>query len=117
MHTNFSTHAMRDSKHGAQATDEAIARLRMQHKDHIACYGYKLEERLTGLHETSKISEFSSGHGNRGSSVRVPLVVSQKGYGYIEDRRPGANADPYIVASKLVETICHIPILDHFPDF
>ena len=27
-------------------------------------------------------------------------------YGYLEDRRPGANSDPYLVAAHLCATIC-----------
>lgn len=108
MHTNFSTKATRDPKKGKQAIEEAIARLSKRHKDHIAVYGDKLEERLTGLHETSSINEFSSGDANRGSSIRIPRPVLLKGYGYIEDRRPGANADPYLVGAKLVATVCDI---------
>ena len=77
-----------------------------KHKDHIAIYGDKLEESLTGDHETPNISEFGVGNANRGRSIIIPREVAIKGYGYIEDRRPGANADPYQVALKLFETIC-----------
>ena len=84
--------------------------VRKKHTDHIAHYGDKLEERLTGNHETSTIHEFSSGDANRGSSIRIPKPVALRGYGYLEDRRPGANADPYMVAALLVSTICGIEI-------
>jgi glutamine synthetase len=40
----------------------------------------------------------------------VPQLVATKGYGYLEDRRPGANADPYIVAACLVGTVCGIEV-------
>jgi glutamine synthetase len=26
--------------------------------------------------------------------------------GYIEDRRPNANADPYVVAALMTDTVC-----------
>lgn len=106
MHTNFSTKAMRNPATGRETINKAISNLQKRHREHILVYGDKLEERLTGLHETSSIHEFSAGDANRGCSIRVPKPVAAKGYGYIEDRRPGANADPYQVATKLIETIC-----------
>ena len=63
---------------------------------------------ITGTHETSAIHEFSVGEANRGSSIRIPRPVVSKGYGYIEDRRPGANADPYTVAALIISTVCDI---------
>lgn len=107
-HTNFSTKAMRDPKTGMEAINNAISALAKHHKEHIAVYGYGLEERLTGKHETASISEFSSGVGNRGASIRIPRSVALNGYGYLEDRRPGANANPYEVSSALVKTVCGI---------
>ena len=106
MHTNFSTKDMRDPKKGRAVIKDAINKLEAKHKEHIKHYGDRLEERLTGDHETSTINDFSAGDANRGSSIRIPRPVAEKGYGYIEDRRPGANADPYMVAAMLVSTIC-----------
>ena len=97
---------MRDSNTGQKAIDEAIHLLEKKHQDHIEVYGYKNDERLTGLHETCSISEFRAGESDRGASIRIPLAVRKKGYGYIEDRRPGANSNSYLVAAKLIETIC-----------
>lgn len=105
-HTNFSTTATRDPKIGMAAINEAIQALEAAHKSHIRVYGHRLEERLTGKHETANINEFSYGIGNRGASVRIPRGVANQGYGYLEDRRPGANANPYEVAYALVKTIC-----------
>ena len=105
-HTNFSTQAMRDPKTGMQAIETAIKALEGKHKEHILVYGADLDLRLTGKHETASISQFNAGIGNRGASVRIPSPVAAKGYGYLEDRRPGANANPYEVASALIETIC-----------
>lgn len=109
-HTNFSTRAMRDPKTGMEAIYQAIKDLEARHQEHIAVYGHDLELRLTGRHETAPINKFIAGVGHRGASVRIPRPVEQKGYGYIEDRRPGANANPYEVATVLVETICHAKI-------
>ena len=105
-HTNFSTTAMRDKEGGIKAIHAAIKQLEKRHMDHIKIYGAGLDQRLTGDHETAPIEQFSAGVGDRGASIRIPRAVEQKGYGYLEDRRPGANADPYEVSSALIETIC-----------
>jgi glutamine synthetase len=112
-HTNFSTKAMRDPKTGMKAIEQAIERLSKRHAEHIAVYGDSIEERLTGRHETADFRTFSSGVGNRGASIRIPRQVALKGYGYLEDRRPNANADPYQVATILLETICGIQLPKH----
>jgi glutamine synthetase len=109
-HTNFSTKDMRDPAKGMTAINQAIERLSRRQKEHIAVYGDCIEERLTGRHETADYKTFSSGVGNRGASVRIPRQVALKGYGYLEDRRPNANADPYQVATILLETICGIEL-------
>ena len=109
-HTNISTNATRDHKTGMAAINQAIKALEGRHKEHIAVYGADLELRLTGKHETASIHEFIAGVGNRGASVRIPRPVEKNGYGYLEDRRPGANANPYEVAAILVETICGVKV-------
>lgn len=106
MHTNFSTKQTRDSKTGMAAIESAIAALSKRHEEHIVKYGANNEQRLTGKHETCDIHTFRSGIADRGSSIRIPRSVYLKGFGYLEDRRPGANANPYEVAFMLVETIC-----------
>lgn len=107
-HTNFSTKDTRDPKTGINAIHDAVSRLEQRHNEHIKLYGLGLETRLTGLHETSPMHEFSSGVANRGCSIRIPRSVAEAGHGYFEDRRPGANADPYEVSAILLETVCDI---------
>jgi glutamine synthetase len=107
-HTNFSTKSMRDKTKGMQAIENAISAMAARHDEHIAVYGDGLAERLTGLHETCHITQFRHGVSDRGASIRIPLNVSKQGYGYLEDRRPGANADPYAVAARILKTICSI---------
>lgn len=79
-----------------------------QHSRHIAAYDPKQGEdnkrRLTGLHETSSIHDFSAGVANRGASIRIPRQVAADGYGYLEDRRPSSNCDPYSVTEVIVLT-------------
>ena len=38
------------------------------------------------------------------SSVVIDLVEQSGCKGYIEDRRPASNCDPYVVAKPIVET-------------
>lgn len=104
-HVNFSTKDMRDKKQGWQTIERFIEALKGRHKQHIAGYGHGLEERLTGHHETCDINTFRSGLSDRGASIRIPHGVAVDNCGYIEDRRPGANCDPYIVAALLIETM------------
>ncbi len=104
-HTNFSTAAMRDPVSGMTAINAAVRRLADRHALHVAHYGAGLESRLTGRHETCSIHEFRHGIADRGASIRIPRSVGERGCGYLEDRRPGANSDPYLVSALLVETI------------
>ncbi|MBT8199837.1 MAG: glutamine synthetase, partial [Acidimicrobiia bacterium] len=64
------------------------------------------EQRLTGHHETQRWDTFSYGVSDRGASIRIPWQVEKEGKGYIEDRRPNANCDPYTVTRLIVETVC-----------
>lgn len=107
-HTNFSTKAMRDPSTGAATIERYVKLFEKKHEDHIKVYGSALEKRLTGLHETCSIHEFKHGVADRGASIRIPRQVALKGYGYIEDRRPGADADPYRVAHRILATVLEI---------
>ena len=69
-------------------------------------YGEGNERRLTGEHETQAIDTFSWRVCDRGASIRIPWQEDQDGKGYLDDRRPSANCDPYRVSKKLLETIC-----------
>ena len=102
-HTNFSTKAMRSSYEPIIAACEALGK---NAEEHITNYGAGVERRLTGLHETAPWTEFSYGVSNRGASVRIPWQVEKDQKGYIEDRRPNSNCDPYTVTRLIVETCC-----------
>jgi glutamine synthetase len=104
-HTNFSTKSMR-GEGGIKIIEAACEKLKENHDDHIAIYGAHNEERLTGLHETCSVHEFRYGVSDRGASIRIPMQTANEGKGYLEDRRPSANMDPYLVCAALLETTC-----------
>jgi glutamine synthetase len=104
-HTNFSTKAMRE-KGGLEIINAACEKLGANHEKHIAVYGAHNEERLTGLHETCAIHDFRYAVSDRGASIRIPMGTANDGFGYLEDRRPSANMDPYRVCTVLMETVC-----------
>ena len=104
-HTNFSTKQMRENG-GDEFIFKACMDLEKVHGEHMEVYGKGNERRLTGLHETQAIDTFSWGVSDRGASIRIPWQVDKDKCGYLEDRRPSSNCDPYKVSKKLIETIC-----------
>jgi glutamine synthetase len=104
MHTNISTEVMREDG-GIKHIEAACERLGEHHMRHIEVYGAGNEARLTGAHETCSYQEFKYGTADRTCSIRIPLLVAQDGKGYLEDRRPAANADPYRVCNALMRSI------------
>lgn len=104
-HTNFSTKQMRETN-GMKYIVEACEKLAKNHTKHIAVYGSDNDKRLTGKHETSDIHTFSWDKQNRNCSIRIPLQVCIDNCGYLEDRRPASNIDPYLVTEIMVTTIC-----------
>ncbi|MDC7339358.1 glutamine synthetase [Streptomyces lydicus] len=104
-HTNFSTRAMRE---GYDAIITACEALGADGKplEHVRQYGTGIEDRLTGAHETAPWDAYSYGASDRGASVRIPWQVEVEKKGYIEDRRPNANVDPYVVTRLIVDTCC-----------
>lgn len=102
-HTNYSTKDMREGKGGFEYIEGIIKKLESQHDLHIEFYGDN-SERLTGEHETSRKDVFSSGVGNRAASCRIPTMTMAEKKGYIEDRRPASDMDPYVVTSLIVDT-------------
>lgn len=104
LHTNVSTKEMREEG-GLEHIYKACEKLRLTHKKHIDLYGEGNNNRLTGRNETCSYEEYKYGVRNRGCSVRIPLSVYNDKKGYLEDRRPGSNADPYVITSLLMESI------------
>jgi glutamine synthetase len=109
MHTNFSTAHMREVG-GEEYFLALMSAFDEAKEDHIAVYGPDNHMRLTGLHETAAIDEFTYGLANRGASIRIPHSFVNNGYrGYLEDRRPNALGDPYKIAGRILETIVTVP--------
>jgi len=115
MHCNFSTIATRatpnkDPSPGALFGIEAIIdiceTLGHRTKEHLEAYGHGYEMRLTGASETCHYSRYRYGPADRTVSVRIPQHVVDAKCGYLEDRRPNANADPYQVATVMLKTAC-----------
>ena len=105
MHTNFSWNYFRDTG-GKEYMETILAEFEKNHVEHLAEYGAYNELRLTGKHETASIEKFTYGVGNRGASIRVPIFTVQDNYkGYLEDRRPSSNADPYRIISRIISTV------------
>jgi len=105
LHANFSNKEMREVG-GESMIKEICEAFRPLHMEHIAEYGSMNEERLTGLHETQHIDYFSYGVSDRGASIRIPISVKMDEWkGYLEDRRPASNADPYRIASRIMKTV------------
>jgi len=105
LHSNFSYDYLRDV--GGQKYVEALCEgFRPFHRDHIAVYGAGNELRLTGSHETASIDDFSFGASNRGASIRIPMYTTSHNWkGYLEDRRPASDADPYQIVRRIMQTV------------
>jgi glutamine synthetase len=105
MHANFSNELLRTC--GSKEIYEAVCEaFRPVVKEHIDVYGAYNDQRLTGLHETAAITDFSYGVSDRGASIRIPIMTVEQGWkGWLEDRRPASNADPYRVAARIVKTV------------
>jgi len=108
MHVNFSTEDMReDMESKYNLVIDACKKLSHNISDHIEVYGKNNRNRLTGANETCSIDEFRWGVGDRTASIRIPYSIHDDTTpGYLEDRRPASNADPYQVCNVLIQTIC-----------
>lgn len=113
MHANFSNSTLRTC--GDKETYEKICEaFRPYVKEHIDVYGAYNDQRLTGKHETAAITDFSFGVSDRGASIRIPIATVERGWkGWLEDRRPASNGDPYKIAARIIKTVktAEVPVL------
>lgn len=100
-HTNFSTTIMR-SLGGIKEIHRVIQNMENNHRANIKLYGANNEQRMSGKYETSDYNKFTWGVGHRGVSVRINNRTNKDGFGYLEDRRPAANMDPYMVTAAIM---------------
>lgn len=109
MHCNFSTKYLRETG-GKDYFLKLMDQFEKNRDEHIAAYGPDNHLRLTGLHETQSIDKFSWGVADRGASIRVPHAFVKNDYkGYLEDRRPNSQADPYKIVGRILKTIEEVP--------
>ena len=107
-HINFSNQDMRINGNKEMMTHicEDLGADPLVHGLHMEAYGEYNDMRLTGLHETQHISKFSYGECDRGASIRIPIAtINNKYKGYLEDRRPSSNVDPYKATQVIMESI------------
>lgn len=103
LHCNLSTRQTRGD--GGLTVIEKICRaLGRRQKEAMAAYGDGNERRLNGKNDTADMNSFKFGVADRTASVRIPRQVGITGKGYLEDRRPAANADPYRVSALILRT-------------
>lgn len=121
-HTNFSTEKMRtrdtpenEELVGLEYIKDVInnfdTEILNDRSDFEDVFGKGVTQRLGGDLETSSWQQFTWGFGTRCTSIRIPIGVARKGYGYLEDRRPGANVDPYSIANWLMEQVVNYEAL------
>ncbi|QDT37246.1 glutamine synthetase beta-grasp domain-containing protein [Stratiformator vulcanicus] len=105
MHANFSNTVLREAGK-KEAYDHICKAFEPRIKEHVDVYGADNDQRLTGLHETQSIDKFSYGVSDRGASIRIPVFTVKHGWkGWLEDRRPASNGDPYKIAAVIIETV------------
>lgn len=103
-HTNFSTNKMRQYG-GKEEIINFISNLESKHAEFMNYYGSGNDKRMTGKCETADYNTFTHGFGDRTASIRIPNVVKVENRGYLEDRRPGSNIDPYVVSQLLLQNV------------
>src|SRR5260370_15700778 len=108
MHANFSTKYMRAAG-GKEYFDQLIKAFEAAPGDAIPLYGPANHTPPTRQHATAAITKFPYATEGRGASIRVPHSFANNGYkGYLEDRRPNSQGDPYQIASQILKTIAQV---------
>ena len=105
-HVNFATTAMRQKGGLNHALNYIIPLIQEAHADHMLVYGKNNQHRLSGQFTTCPINKCLLGNETEFSSaIRIPPKLYREGMGYLEDRRPSAASDPYLVAARLHATL------------
>ncbi|XP_047021399.1 glutamine synthetase 1, mitochondrial-like [Helicoverpa zea] len=105
-HHNFSTKKMRDDG-GLEEIERVCDVLCQKHESYMKHYGLgdsqENRKRLTGKFETASYENFRWGVADRGASIRLQRSVQEEKKGFLEDRRPAGDCDPYRVCALLAE--------------
>ena len=110
MHANFSTTYMRET--GGKEYFEALMAAFESARDrsHRGLWPGQSPASDRPARDRSRSNQFSYGVADRGASVRVPHSFVNNGYkGYLEDRRPNSQGDPYQIASQILKTVASVP--------
>ncbi|CAH0406292.1 unnamed protein product [Chilo suppressalis] len=106
-HHNFSVAKMRGDE-GIKEIERVCKVLCDKHNTTMKKYGLEDGEenrkRLTGKFETASFDNCKWGIADRGASIRLPRCVATERKGYLEDRRPAGDCDPYRVCTEIAET-------------
>lgn len=78
-----------------------VQNLSNRHKEDMLRYGKDIDKR-------GNTTEFTYGTGDRRASINIPRSVFVAQRGHLEDRRPGANCDPYVVAALIHESAVRV---------
>jgi len=102
--TSFSVKSMREAG-GLPVTKKVCEAFGKHAVEHIEEYGHwHNEKRRARRNETRSINDFKFAVSEHGVSVHTARTTEKTGMGYIEDRRPAGNCDPYRVAARMVRT-------------
>lgn len=109
-HINFSTKDMREQG-GLEHIKVALKKLEANAAEHLRAYdprkgGAANRRRLEAGMLATPTENFVTDTCSREVSVRIPRLVCDAGRGYLEDRRPGANVEPYSATAAIVKTVC-----------
>lgn len=106
-HHNFSVDMMR-KEGGIKEIENVCDILCESHKHCMENYGrgqgQDNRERLTGKFETAAFEKCRWAVADRGASIRLQRSVSIEKKGFLEDRRPAGDCDPYRVCAILAST-------------
>ncbi len=98
-HVNISNARMRADRGYAEILF-LLPILGARHTEFLKICGKDNHLRLNGKCETSDPNIFSWSVGGRDTSIRIGHKTERDQKGYFEDRRPGANMDPFLVLKE-----------------
>ncbi|XP_030760469.1 glutamine synthetase 2 cytoplasmic-like [Sitophilus oryzae] len=107
LHTAMSTKNSRQDE-GIKYIEQFMKKLEKNHANDIKSFdlagGGDMRKRFTGKDGSPCLDKFKSGVGDRTAHVKLSPAVIDKKKGFFEDRRPCANADPYLVIATLIKS-------------